>query len=79
MIGQFVGIAALVVTSAVAALAVIAVPGGWVALLGFVPLGLGIHKAWQFCRGADLDVAVANVSELRERSLQGRGHSQVFQ
>ncbi|HKW00005.1 MAG TPA: cadmium resistance transporter [Vicinamibacterales bacterium] len=47
LIGQFAGIGVLVVTSAVAALAAIALPEGWVALLGLVPLALGIRRAWQ--------------------------------
>src|ERR1700754_4142951 len=36
--GQFLGIAALVLASAAAALAALAVPAGWTALLGVVPL-----------------------------------------
>ena len=80
VIGQFAGIGALVAASAVAALAAIAVPEGWVALLGFVPLGLGIHKVWQLRRGADLDEDPGKASELRhrEQSLERRAHSQVF-
>lgn len=80
VIGQFAGIGTLVAASAVAALAAIAVPEGWVAFLGFVPLGLGIHKVWQLRQGAGLNEDLANASELRHRgkSLERRAHSQVL-
>jgi cadmium resistance protein CadD (predicted permease) len=41
--GQLLGIGALVAVSAAAALAAVAVPPGWVALLGAVPLALGVR------------------------------------
>ncbi len=41
--GQFLGIGLLVGASAAAALATLAVPEGWTALLGLVPLGLGLQ------------------------------------
>ena len=41
--GQFLGIGLLVGASAAAAAASLAVPVGWTALLGLVPLGLGLH------------------------------------
>lgn len=50
VIGQYAGIAALVVVSAVAAACALAVPHEWIALLGIAPLGLGIHRlatAWR--------------------------------
>jgi cadmium resistance protein CadD (predicted permease) len=43
VIGQFAGIAALTLASAVAALLALTVPDGWVALLGLVPLALGVR------------------------------------
>ena len=42
--GQYAGIAALVIASALAALLALAFPDGWVALLGIVPLYLGFQK-----------------------------------
>src|SRR5262245_32226826 len=42
--GQFVGIASLVVASALAALVAVAIRPGWTALLGLVPLVLGLYK-----------------------------------
>ncbi|MGY2048342.1 cadmium resistance transporter [Methylobacterium sp. JK268] len=41
--GQFLGIGILVAASAAAALAALAVPAGWTALLGLLPLGLGLR------------------------------------
>ncbi|MEV8635223.1 cadmium resistance transporter [Streptosporangium sp. NPDC051023] len=48
--GQYVGIAALVVVSAVAALGLAVVPDRWVGLLGLIPFGLGV---WGFFRKGD--------------------------
>lgn len=42
--GQYLGIGALVLVSALAARLALAVPDGWVALLGVVPLLLGLSK-----------------------------------
>lgn len=48
--GKFLGIAAIVAVSAVAAACAMAVPPEWVALLGFAPLGLGLHRLWSAWR-----------------------------
>jgi len=42
--GQFLGIGALVLVSALAGLAAVAVPPEWTALLGVVPLAIGLFK-----------------------------------
>jgi cadmium resistance protein CadD (predicted permease) len=42
--GQYLGIGALVLASALAALLALALPDGWIALLGIVPLFLGLAK-----------------------------------
>ena len=44
VIGQYLGIGALVLVSALAALLALAFPEGWVALLGAVPLLMGLWK-----------------------------------
>jgi cadmium resistance protein CadD (predicted permease) len=44
VIGQYLGIGALVLVSALAALLALALPDGWVALLGVVPLLLGLSR-----------------------------------
>lgn len=43
VVGQFLGIAALVLGAAAIAAGLLAVPGKWVGLLGLVPLALGIR------------------------------------
>jgi cadmium resistance protein CadD (predicted permease) len=68
VIGQFAGIGALVAASAIAALAAIAVPPGWVALLGLIPLGLGIQKLCQLRRDRGGDGDTLEVSEPGTRS-----------
>lgn len=52
VLGQFLGIGALVAASAAAAWASLAVPDGYPALLGAVPLALGLHKLWGLRRAA---------------------------
>lgn len=44
VMGQYLGIGALVLASALAALLALTLPEGWVALLGVVPLLLGLSK-----------------------------------
>ncbi|MDQ3446820.1 MAG: cadmium resistance transporter, partial [Pseudomonadota bacterium] len=44
VIGQYLGIGALVLVSALSALLALAFPAGWVALLGIVPLLMGLRK-----------------------------------
>lgn len=44
IVGQFLGIATLVCASAFAALLALVVPPGWTALLGVVPLALGLQR-----------------------------------
>src|SRR4029453_1872152 len=53
--GQYLGIAALTAVSALAAWAAIAIPPGWTALLGAIPLLLGIWQLGNLRR--DLDVS----------------------
>jgi cadmium resistance protein CadD (predicted permease) len=43
VVGRFVALAVLVLASSAAALLALAIPGEWVALLGFVPLLLGLR------------------------------------
>lgn len=52
--GRFLGLAVLVLASATAALLAMAVPGEWIALLGLVPLALGLRLLPAlFSRGGD--------------------------
>jgi len=74
--GQYLGIAALTAVSALAAWAALAIPPGWTALLGAVPLALGLHQLWKLRRGADEDVGDDSIES--ERQMEGRLHSQVL-
>ena len=81
VIGQFVGIGALVAASAAAAFVAITVPAGWVALLGFVPLALGVRKLWLLWRRSSDDGDSSETSELlrnREIGIEQRTHSQIL-
>ena len=44
VVGQYAGFGTLMLICAVASLVALAIPEGWVALVGFVPLSLGIWK-----------------------------------
>lgn len=44
--GKYAGIATLVAASTAAAACALAVPPEWIAILGVVPLGLGLHRLW---------------------------------
>jgi cadmium resistance protein CadD (predicted permease) len=77
VLGQFLGIGALTALSAAAASASLVVPEGWMALLGLVPLVLGIQKLWHLRLGANEptnDVEARDQEQLLERRI----HSQVF-
>lgn len=52
VVGKFVGIGSLTLLSAIAAASSLSVSPEWIALLGFVPLGLGLHALWSNRRAA---------------------------
>jgi len=51
ILGQFAGMAVLVAASVAAALVAVRIPEGRLALLGFAPLLLGMHRFWKLWRG----------------------------
>jgi cadmium resistance protein CadD (predicted permease) len=75
--GQFLGIGVLVAASTLAALAALVVPEGWIALLGLVPLGLGVRGLPALRRGAEDEAEEAEILA-RERKTQRRTHSQAL-
>lgn len=75
--GQFVGIGLLTAASALAAWAAIAIPPGWISLLGLLPLGLGLYKLWELRRRAADDDEAGEVMQA-ERRLEGKLHSQIL-
>lgn len=75
--GQFLGIGALVAASALAALAALVIPEGWTALLGIVPLVLGVRGLLALRRGAEADAGEAR-TWATERSAGRRTRSQAL-
>ena len=69
--GQFVGMAVLVLASLAAAWLAVATPGGWPALLGFVPLLLGLKRGWKWWRGRQVRPGVPNQGFIGASQLQG--------
>ncbi len=57
VIGKFVGIGGLVFVSTIAAAVALVIPREWIALLGLVPLGLGIHQLWSHWRAGASDAS----------------------
>lgn len=53
IVGQFIGMAVLVGLSAVGALLAVIIPDRWLALLGFAPIFLGVHRFWKLWRGRE--------------------------
>jgi cadmium resistance protein CadD (predicted permease) len=76
VLGQFIGLGALTAASAAAAMASLVIPDGWTALLGLVPLVLGVQKLWQLRAGVHEEENGEGVRE-REQVLERRSHSQV--
>src|SRR5262245_54415874 len=76
IIGQYLGIGALVAVSAAAALAALVIPPGWTALLGLAPLLLGIRGLLQLRRSKDLDDQEDTAAAEQERSIETKTHSQ---
>lgn len=70
VVGQYLGIGALVLASASAALLALALPDGWVALLGVVPLLLGLGKL-----PALRTDAIGGESGSEEHRLQDQEHN----
>ena len=77
VLGQFLGIGALTALSATAALASLVVPEGWTALLGIVPLALGVQKLWHLGPGANKPPNDVGPRD-KEHRLERRIHSLVF-
>ena len=77
VLGQFLGIGALTAVSAAAAMASLAIPDGWTALLGLVPLVLGVQKLRHLRDGVYDEGAGAGARD-EGHALDRRMHSQVF-
>lgn len=77
ILGQFLGIAALVAVSTLVAWMSIALPDGWISLLGLVPLYLGLKQIKSFWTDAD---ASAKDDEIlgQEHQMERGLHSQLL-
>ena len=71
--GRYIGLAALVLGSAAAALLALAIPAEWIALLGLIPLYLGLRLVPDLLRQRSDEggVAVAPDLEVKHRPQQG--------
>lgn len=78
--GQFLGIGVLVLASVLAALLALAIPEGWIALLGFVPLFLGLRGLLMLRGGigGGKDDIEEHLLQDQERTAEHRLHSQVL-
>lgn len=77
VLGQFLGLGALTAVSAAAAMASLVIPDGWPALLGLVPLVLGVQKLWHLRPGIREEEKGEEVRD-RAQGFEGRAHSHVF-
>ena len=75
VLGQFIGFTLLVIASAAAARLALAAPRVLIALMGLVPLGLGVRELAALRRGGGDD---PEEIRQRERSTEGRVHSQML-
>jgi len=78
VLGQFLGIGALVAASAAAACASLAVPDGYPALLGVVPLALGLHKLWRIRRSDRSEGGDNEGTDGDEQALSRSGRAQAL-
>jgi cadmium resistance protein CadD (predicted permease) len=81
VLGQFLGIGALIAASLIAALAALVIPAGWTALLGLVPLGLGVRGLLMLRRNPGPRGMAADEApqlQAQEQRMEQRTHSQVL-
>jgi cadmium resistance protein CadD (predicted permease) len=75
VVGQYLGIGALVLASVLTALLALALPTGWIALLGVVPLWLGFSKLRALrARATDGDAGNYEVRTVYQESGGRHGH-----
>jgi cadmium resistance protein CadD (predicted permease) len=77
-LGQFLGIGAITASSAGAGYLALTVPEGWPALLGAIPLGLGVYKLIHLRKPAANDERDSEGLLQSEKQAETRLHSQVL-
>jgi cadmium resistance protein CadD (predicted permease) len=80
VLGQFLGIGALIGASLIAALAALVISVGWTALRGFVPLGLGVRGLLTLHQNPGSRAAAGDVPQRQARAqrMEQCTHSQVL-
>lgn len=76
--GQFLGIGVLVLGSTLASVATLAIPEGYTALLGVVPLILGVSKLRALIRARGAGAPEEEQAKTAEQQVERRLHSQVL-
>jgi cadmium resistance protein CadD (predicted permease) len=76
--GQFLGIGVLVLGSALASVATLAIPEGYTALLGVVPLILGVRKLSALRGASGESASEEGQAKASEQRMERRTHSQVL-
>ncbi|HZI14187.1 MAG TPA: cadmium resistance transporter [Myxococcus sp.] len=69
IIGQYLGIGALVAVSLVCALVSRVIPPAYLGLLGLLPIGIGVKKLWEARQGTDDDAEGAHPAPGAHRML----------
>lgn len=77
VLGQFLGIGALVALSTLVAWLSVALPDGWISLLGFLPLYLGLKQVKALWAETDDSVEDDEI-QLQEHQMERSVHSQVL-
>lgn len=77
VLGQFLGISALVAVSTLVAWMSLALPDGWISLLGLLPLYLGLKQVKSLWSDSD-DESEDGEIQLQEHQMERSMHSQIL-
>lgn len=77
VLGQFLGIGALVAVSTLVAWMSLALPDGWISLLGLLPLYLGLKQVKSLWADTD-DATEDDALQLQEHQMERSTHSQIL-
>ena len=77
VLGQFLGISALVAVSTLVAWMSLALPDGWISLLGLLPLYLGLKQVKSLWSDSD-DESEDDEIQLQEHQMERSMHSQIL-
>ena len=77
VLGQFLGISALVAVSTLVAWMSLALPDGWISLLGLLPLYLGLKQVKSLWSDSDAESEDDEI-QLQEHQMERSMHSQIL-